>query len=141
MSGFQEFLDSFLTSWENSSLEEVTYVISESYQAREVSSQSEVVDFGYKESIEGWKQAFKSFKKDKTTWELTELAVNPLRRNEMLAIIWASISVDGNQSETGSVFFDTFRKGTQGNWKLVRSYIEAGIPRENVTEFQMKDLQ
>ncbi|MFP3339383.1 hypothetical protein R0J91_15510, partial [Micrococcus sp. SIMBA_131] len=92
-------------------------------------------DFGYDESIEGWEQAFKAFKNDGSTWVLKKLTVTPLRRNEMLAIIFASIEVDGKQSETGNVFFNTFRKEVQGNWKLVRSYIEAGIPAEQVNAF------
>ena len=61
MSGFQEFLDDFLTSWQNSSLDEIKYKISDSYQAREISSQSELYDFGYEESIQGWDQAFTAF--------------------------------------------------------------------------------
>ncbi|WP_098442501.1 flavoprotein [Bacillus sp. es.036] len=138
MSGFQEFLDDFLSSWQNSSLDEMKVKISDSYQAREISSQSELYDFGYDESIEGWDQAFTSFQKDGTKWILKKLAVTPLRRNEMLAIIFASIEVDGKQSETGNVFFNTFRKEVQGNWKLVRSYIEAGIPGEHVNAFDLK---
>ncbi|WP_166000188.1 flavoprotein [Bacillus sp. Cs-700] len=139
MSGFQEFLDDFLSSWQNSSLDEIKVKISDSYQAREISSQSELYDFGYDESIEGWDQAFKAFKNDGSTWVLKKLTVTPLRRNEMLAIIFASIEVDGKQSETGNVFFNTFRKEVQGNWKLVRSYIEAGIPGENVKAFDLKE--
>ena len=79
------------------------------------------------------------FKNDGTKWVLKKLAVTPLRRNEMLAIIFASIEVDGKQSETGNVFFNTFRKGVQGNWKLVRSYIEAGVPSEHVEALYLKD--
>ncbi|TKD72437.1 flavoprotein [Pseudalkalibacillus hwajinpoensis] len=133
MSGFQEFLDEFLSSWRRSSIDELKSYISESYQAREVTSQSEVYDFHYEESIQGWEQAFHAFEKDGTVWVLEQVAVTPLRRNEMLAIIHASIKVDGEQSETGNVFFDTFRKGVQGNWKLVRSYIEAGVPIRNMS--------
>ncbi|WLR58788.1 flavoprotein [Guptibacillus hwajinpoensis] len=139
MSGFEEFLDDFLSSWRNCSLDEIKYKISDTYQAREISSQSERYDFGYEESIQGWDQAFSAFQKDGTKWVLKKLAVTPLRRNEMLAIIFASIEVDGKQSETGSVFFDTFRKGVQGNWKLVRSYIEAGIPIEHISTFQTEE--
>ncbi|WP_053216109.1 hypothetical protein [Guptibacillus hwajinpoensis] len=57
----------------------------------------------------------------------------------MLAIIYASIKEDGEQSETGNVFFDTFRKGVQGNWKLVRSYIEAGVPIKNMSSLHSKE--
>ncbi len=139
MSGFKEFLEEFLTSWQNSSLDEIKYKISDSYQAREISSQSEVYDFGYEESIQGWEQAFTAFQNDGTNWVLKKITVTPLRRNEMLAIIFASIEVDGNQSETGNVFFNTFRKGAEGKWKLVRSYIEAGIPIEHVGLFHLKE--
>lgn len=133
MKTFEDFLDEFLESWRNSSIEEMKYRISDTYQAREVTSQSEIYDFGYTESVKGWDQAFSSFKKDGTQWELKKVSVTPLRRNEMLAVIWASISADGKRSETGNLFFDTFRKGIQGDWKLVRSYIEAGVPQENIT--------
>ncbi|WP_377890966.1 flavoprotein [Alkalihalobacillus sp. R86527] len=133
MKSFDEFLDEFLESWSQSSIDGVKYKISDSYQAREVTSQSEIYDFGYIESVKGWEQAFTSFKKDGTQWNLKKVSITPLRRNEMLAVIWASISVEGKRSETGNLFFSTFRKGVQGDWKLVRSYIEAGVPQENIS--------
>lgn len=49
MSGFQKFLDDFITSWQNFSLDDMKYKISDTYHAREISSQSERYDFGYKE--------------------------------------------------------------------------------------------
>ncbi|WP_321212280.1 hypothetical protein [Pseudalkalibacillus hwajinpoensis] len=61
MSGFQEFLDGFLTSWRKSSIDELKGYISESLLAREVTSQSEIYDFGYEESIQGWERAFNAF--------------------------------------------------------------------------------
>ncbi|MDQ0483738.1 flavoprotein [Guptibacillus hwajinpoensis] len=134
MSGFQEFLDDFLTSWHNCSLDDMKYIINDTYQAREVSSQSELYDFGYEESIEGWDQAFTAFKNDESSWVLKKLAVTPIRRNEMLAIIFATIESNGKQSDTGNVFFNTFRKGAEGNWKLVRSYIEAGVSIDYVDQ-------
>ncbi|WP_270180791.1 flavoprotein [Alkalihalobacillus sp. CinArs1] len=136
MKNFDEFLDEFLESWRQSSIDGVKYKISDSYQAREITSQSEIYDFGYTESVKGWEQAFTAFKKDGTQWDLKKVSVTPLRRNEMLAVIWASISAGGKRSETGNLFFNTFRKGVQGEWKLVRSYIEAGVPQENITKIE-----
>lgn len=133
MKSFEEFLDEFLESWSGSNIDGVKYKISDSYQAREITSQSEIYDFGYTESVQGWEQAFSTFKKDGTQWLLKKVSVTPLRRNEVLAVIWASISTDGKRSETGNLFFNTFRKGVQGDWKLVRSYIEAGVPKETIT--------
>jgi hypothetical protein len=51
---FRPFLDAFLAVWKRSSLMELEHFISKDYQAREVSG-GDISDFGYEESIEGWK--------------------------------------------------------------------------------------
>ncbi|WP_407272894.1 hypothetical protein [Radiobacillus sp. PE A8.2] len=48
-----------------------------------------------------------------------------------MAVIWASLNIDGKPVETANLFFQTFRK-TDGDWRLIRSYIEAGVPRNNM---------
>ncbi|WP_245690022.1 hypothetical protein [Sediminibacillus albus] len=44
--------------------------LSVEYQAREVTSESEIMDFGYQESIEGWEQAFNQLSGN-AEWVLT----------------------------------------------------------------------
>lgn len=36
-----------------------------------------------------------------------------------------------------SVYLLTFKKDTYDGWKLVRSYIEAGIPMDNIMRLQL----
>ena len=55
------------------------------------------------------------------------VSVLPLRGDETRAIISATIVIQGEGLETANLFFQTFKKYNQGDWKLVRSYIEAGI--------------
>ncbi|WP_407272893.1 hypothetical protein [Radiobacillus sp. PE A8.2] len=62
MNEFKKFLSDYIENWKNFSIEEIIAVESENYQAREVIKGKEIVDFGYKESIEGWTQAFTQLK-------------------------------------------------------------------------------
>lgn len=48
-----------------------------------------------------------------------------LREDESMAVISASMNINGKLLETASLFFDTFKK-VDGKWMLVRSYVEAG---------------
>ncbi|MFJ5769640.1 hypothetical protein [Psychrobacillus sp. NPDC093180] len=45
-----------------------------------------------------------------------------------MAIISATLVIQGKSLETGNLFFQTFKKNSIHEWKLARSYIEAGIP-------------
>ncbi|WP_102027715.1 flavoprotein [Salirhabdus sp. Marseille-P4669] len=130
---FRTFLDSFFTTWRNSAIHKLKEIISKDYQAREVVSSGEISDFGYEESIQGWEQGFTFAMDNNAEWELEELSILPLRDDEILVILSASMIIDGNSLETANVFFDTFKKNAYGEWKLVRSYIEAGINKENLS--------
>ncbi|WP_077622865.1 hypothetical protein [Sediminibacillus massiliensis] len=124
---FETFLDNYLSSWKKFSLSDISEVEDESYQAREITGDSKIVDFGYEESIDGWDQAFSQLKGN-AEWVLKKVAVIPLRDKEIMAVISATLIIDSNQIETANLFFQTFKKVDGKGWKLVRSYIEAGIP-------------
>ncbi|MEI2665729.1 flavoprotein [Rossellomorea sp. LJF3] len=122
---FRENLDVFLQAWENSSLIELETFISTDYQAREVRD-GDIEAFGYEESVEGWKQGFAYVKGQQAEWDIREVSVITMKEDETMVILFATIVLDGKPMETGSMFFDTFKKREEG-WKLVRSYIETGV--------------
>ncbi|MGP4108483.1 flavoprotein [Virgibacillus sp. L01] len=128
---FREFFDSFLDILKRSSLEELTYIISNDYKAREISG-GEVVDFGYEEAINGWEQGFDFVKENDAQWELNEISILPLRDDETMVIMSATLVIEGKSLETVNLFFETFKRDEDNNWKLVRSYIEAGVVKENI---------
>lgn len=134
-SSFRTFLNSYLDVWRNSSLTDLKDIISKDYEAREV-SKGEIVDFGYEEAITGWEQGFNFVKQENNQWDLNEISVIPLRQNEVLVILSATIIIDGKSLENVSLFFQTFMKNENGAWKLIRSYIEAGVPSANVGKIQ-----
>ncbi|MBW3112586.1 MULTISPECIES: nuclear transport factor 2 family protein [Bacillaceae] len=121
----RETLDAFLQAWENSSLIELESFISTNYQAREVRD-GDIAEFGYEGSIEGWKQGFEYVKGSQGEWEIHEVGVIPMKDHEFMAVLYATIKINGKPMETGNLFFDTFKKVEDG-WKLVRSYIETGV--------------
>ncbi|MFC7786428.1 flavoprotein [Rossellomorea sp. GCM10028870] len=123
---FKPFLDVFLEAWKNPSIREFEKFISTDYRAREIRD-GEIVDFGYEESIEGWKQGFDFVKKQHAEWEIHEVSIIPMKEDEVMAILSATIVLNGEAMETCHLFFDTFKKGD--NWKIVRSYIETGVVR------------
>lgn len=124
---FRDVLDAFLQAWEKSSLTELERFISTEYEAREVRD-GEMEAFGYAESIEGWRQGFEFVKGKGAAWEIREVAVIPMKEDEVMAVLFATIVLDSKPMETGNLFFDTF-KNVDYNWKLVRSYIETGVER------------
>lgn len=128
---FRVFLNKYMEIWRNSSLNELKEVISKDYQAREITG-GKIIDFGYDESISGWEQGFIYVKENKADWELKEVSVIPLRENEKMVIITASLIIGGKRLETANLFFQTFKTENNSNWKLVRSYIEAGIPLDKM---------
>ena len=127
---FQTFLESFVESWENFLIADFKRIISIDYQAREVRN-GEIFDFGYDESIQGWEHAFNEFRDKDVQWVLKEKSVIQLKENEVMSILSASLIVEGKPLETANLFFQIFRMENDG-WKLVRSYIEAGLPRRYV---------
>lgn len=131
---FRSFLNGFLNSWQNSSIDEMKDLLSIDYQAREITN-GEIEDFGYVESINGWEQGFKFVKENDAVWELKELSSTPLRQNEYLVIISATLVINGSSLDTANLFFQTFKTGNNQEWKLVRSYIEAGVPLDYLKDF------
>ena len=132
---FRSFLDSYLESWRSSSLDEMKEAISKEYKAREVSD-GFINDFGYEESIKGWEQGFNFAKDNNAQWELKEVAIIPLKEIENMAIISAYLVYNGKRMENSNLFMQTFRLDEQDNWKLIRSYIEAGLPQAKLNSYQ-----
>ena len=132
---FRNFLDSYLDVWRNSSLIDLKNIISKDYKAREISD-GEIVDFGYEESITGWEQGFTFAKEKECKWDLNEVSIVPLREDETMAILSATLIIGGKKLENVSLFFQTFKKQENDDWKLIRSYIETGVPNGNVEKIQ-----
>ena len=132
---FRKFLDSYLEVWRNSSLTDLKNIISKDYKAREISG-GELVDFGYEESITGWEQGFNFAKEKENKWDLNEVSIVPLREDEVMAILSATLVIGGKKLENVSLFFQTFKKQENDDWKLIRSYIETGVPNENIKKIQ-----
>jgi hypothetical protein len=131
---FRAFLESFKESWKRSSIDDLKKAISNDYQAREIRKR-DIFDFGYDDSIEGWEQAFNQFRGKDVQWVLTEVGIIPLSENEVMAILWASIIIEGKSLDTANLFFQTFSLENE-EWQLVRSYIEAGLPLSKMNEIQ-----
>ncbi|WP_391207213.1 flavoprotein [Psychrobacillus sp. L4] len=123
---FRQFLHTYLEVWRTSSLIELKDLISKEYQAREITG-GEIVDFGYEESIKGWEEGFNFVKDNRAQWDLNEISILSLNEDEAMAILSATLIVQGKNLETANLFFQTFKKSGDNDWKLVRSYIEAGI--------------
>jgi hypothetical protein len=128
---FRQFLNTFIDAWKQSSITNMAKFISNDYQAREI-TRGEIVDFGYEESISGWEQGFDFVMENGAKWEINQISIIVLRENEMLAILSATIIIPGKTMETANLFFDTFKKSDDNYWQLIRSYIEAGVPIENL---------
>ncbi|WP_419962270.1 flavoprotein [Psychrobacillus sp. BM2] len=132
---FRKFLDSYLHVWRTSSLTDMKNIISKDYKAREILG-GELVDFGYEESMTGWEQGFNFAKEKENKWDLIEISIVPLREGEVMAILSATLVIGGKKLENVSIFFQTFKKQENDEWKLIRSYIETGIPYENVKKIE-----
>ncbi|MEK4531471.1 flavoprotein [Solibacillus sp. FSL K6-1554] len=128
---FSIFLDTYLDAWRNSSLEDLKELISQSYEAREITG-GNIVDFGYVESLNGWEQGFNFAKENNAQWNIRVVSIVPLRKDETMAILSATMVIQGESLKTANLFFQTFKKYNQVDWKLVRSYIEAGISLNDV---------
>lgn len=55
-----------------------------------------------------------------------------------MAILSATLVIDGKKLDNVSLFFQTFKKQEKNDWKLIRSYIETGVPNENINKIQFK---
>lgn len=123
---FLMFLDTFLDAWRTSSLVELKKLISIDYEAREIRN-GDIVDFDYKEAINGWEQGFNFTKDNNAQWNIKVVSIFPLRPNETMAVISATLVIQGENLETANLFFQTFKRYNKNDWKLIRSYIEAGV--------------
>ena len=132
---FQQFLNTYLDVWRTSSLTELKDIISKDYKAREITG-GEIIDFGYEESINGWEQGFNFVQENNAEWILKEISIFPLRVDETLVILSATMVIKGKRLETANLFFQTFKRNSAGDWKLVRSYIEAGISNDNISQIR-----
>jgi len=126
---FRTYLDDFLEAWYTSNLSELSEFLCKDYQAREI-AENQIIDFGYEQSIQGWEEGFRFVKENNHQWLLEEVSITPLRHDEQLVVISATIIVQGKPLDTANLFFNTFKKVEKNDWKLVRSYIETGIPLE-----------
>ncbi|MGM8215800.1 flavoprotein [Bacillaceae bacterium W0354] len=133
---FRRFFNTYLDIWKRSSLIDMKQIISRDYKAREISN-GEIVDFGYEEAITGWEQGFNFIKEGDHKWDLREVSIIPLRQDEVLAIISATLVIDGKKLDHVSLFFQTFKRNENDVWKLIRSYIETGVLKENLKDTQL----
>ncbi|MCP3029874.1 flavoprotein [Halobacillus sp. A1] len=112
-------------------------MLSESYKAREIAG-GDVVDFGYEEALGGWKQGFQFAENQPCTWDLREIAVIPVKDNEVMAIVSADLVMEGDRSQTVSLFFQTFKFTNDHGWRLIRSYIETGVHISNLKDMSFQ---
>ncbi|MEK3980887.1 flavoprotein [Psychrobacillus sp. FSL K6-2836] len=124
---FAVFLDIYLDVWRASSLKDMKNLISQDYEAREITG-GDIVDFGYEESVYGWEHGFNFAKENNAQWNINVISILPIRESETIAILSATMVIQGKSLDTANLFFQTFQKNSLNDWKLVRSYIEAGIP-------------
>ena len=60
------------------------------------------------------------------------LSTIPLNADETMVIISATMIIQGKSLDTANLFFQTFKNNRSYGWKLIRSYIESGIPNDNI---------
>ncbi|MDY0395186.1 flavoprotein [Virgibacillus halophilus] len=91
-------------AWCHFSLERLDHFIAADYQAREIRD-GEIVDFGYEESIKGWREAFAQLEHQNAEWVIKEIAVFSLKEDEVMAVLYATLKIDGNPMKAGNLFF------------------------------------
>lgn len=123
---FDEFLARYLRAWRASSLPDIEGMIAPDYRAREHAG-GELVDFGFAESVEGWRQGFEDVRQHGAQWQLEVLQRTPLRADEVLVTIRAALKQEGRLVGDANLFVQAFRRADTGAWALVRSYVEAGV--------------
>ncbi|KGX89576.1 hypothetical protein [Pontibacillus marinus] len=125
---FHSFLDEYLSNWKQGNTDYMREVISKELQAREI-REGEAVDFGYEESVQGWAGAFDYFADQDMEWVLTPQSIISLKEDEKMAIVRAAPIIEGKLVPSSNLFFNTFKQDSATNeWKLVRSYVETGVP-------------
>lgn len=129
---FSTFYESFKDRARSQDLAFLKETIAEDLIAREIRD-GEVVDYGYEESIEGWKQAFDHFENMDMTWVYTDHSMTQTKDKEWIVSFWVSIVLDGEPIPNSNLFFDTFQQTDEG-WKLIRSYIESGVQNPHLVK-------
>ena len=135
---FREFFNYYQEVWKTCNFDEMNALISKRYQAREITKDG-IVDFGYDESLKGWREAFSFVQSNHGQWDVHEIGVIPLGKDEMMGILSATILMNGKSLQTANLFFETFRVQND-EWQMVRSYSETGIPAERLKDFSLNKL-
>ncbi|RNA67963.1 flavoprotein [Alteribacter keqinensis] len=65
-------IERFVSAWQQSSLEELSHFISSEYQGREMMG-GKLVDFEYRECLEGWRQGFQFVRENDAIWDVRVL--------------------------------------------------------------------
>ncbi|MFD2210504.1 flavoprotein [Virgibacillus halophilus] len=130
---FRNALEQYKKAWCHFSLERLDHFIAADYQAREIRD-GEIVDFGYEESIKGWREAFAQLEHQNAEWVIKEIAVFSLKEDEVMAVLYATLKIDGNPMKAGNLFFETFKRDCLGRWKRIRSYVETGVQFERLNK-------
>ncbi|MFP7479385.1 hypothetical protein [Terribacillus saccharophilus] len=125
MEDFHTFLQQYLSSWKAANLDFMKIVIDESFKGIEIRD-GIASTHGKEASVTGWSQAFTYFKDKDMEWILSPTTILPLNENEMMAIIRATMTLEGKLIDTSNLFFQTF-SSKSGEWKLIRTYEETGV--------------
>ncbi|SNZ14172.1 hypothetical protein SAMN05421503_2252 [Terribacillus aidingensis] len=120
MEDFHVFINQYLAKWKTADVEFIADVIDEAFQGVEVRD-GILSHYGKELSVTGWKQAFAYFEDKKMEWVLTPISILSLNDREIMAIIRATMTLDGKLIETSNLFFQTFTN-KNGMWKLIRTY-------------------
>lgn len=132
---FRQFFDYYQEIWKICNFDGMKALISKDYQAREI-TKNVCDDFGYEESLKGWREGFSFVQHNHGQWDLFEIGVIPLGKDEYMGILAASIVIGGKSLQNANLFFETFTYQDE-EWKRVRSYIETGIPAEQLKEYRL----
>ncbi|MEC0303773.1 nuclear transport factor 2 family protein [Terribacillus saccharophilus] len=125
MENFHTFLNRYLLGWKAADLHFMKNFIDDSFQGIEVRD-GKITTHGKDASVTGWSHAFNYFKNKEMEWILSPISVLPLNENEIMAIIRATMTLDGKLIDTSNLFFQTF-SCENGVWKLIRTYEETGV--------------
>ncbi|WP_175074942.1 hypothetical protein [Terribacillus sp. AE2B 122] len=125
MDDFHSFINRYLSKWKAADLIFMEIVIDETFQGIEVRD-GVTSTHGKEASVAGWKQAFEYFKDKEMEWILTPITILPLNSKEVMAIVRATMTLEGKLINTSNLFFQTFRR-KNGEWKLIRTYEETGV--------------
>ncbi|MFP7254703.1 hypothetical protein SFC02_10410 [Terribacillus goriensis] len=125
MENFHTFLNRYLSNWKAANLDFMENTIDDAFQGIEI--REGITSTHKKEaSVTGWSNAFNYFEDKDMEWILSPISILPLNENEMMAIIRATMTLEGKLIDTSNLFFQTF-SSKNGEWKLIRTYEETGV--------------